>query len=273
MARAASGNHLIVVDVANVGFAYGEMVLGRRRYFDWNGVRCVQQYYGSRNIQTACVALASIVRYDAIPDDMLSSIAVAPVDDRHPDIDDIFCLQFAKDNGGFVLSNDNFRNLPEKLAQHPQLADLGPWCHEWLSKVRISYMFVRVDLNGVKFCPSSQPFEVPYGHGSGAAASAATGSASRTVSTASAIFDSPVAKADSSVITDLTTSTFRYFGVILQQFNGEPYGPEYLKVEQGQKVSVIDVESDWALVQCDAAAILPGWVPLDYVQKMNLIDV
>ena len=69
------------------------------------------------------------------------------MDDRHPDVDDLFGLQYAKEHGGFPLTNDNFRNLQEKILEHPGLVDLNDWCDAWLSKVRISYMFVGDELS------------------------------------------------------------------------------------------------------------------------------
>ena len=64
------------------------------------------------------------------------------MDDRHPVVDDLFWLRYVKEHGGFLLTGDNFRDLQQKTQELPGLAELDDWCDAWLSKVRISYIYI-----------------------------------------------------------------------------------------------------------------------------------
>ena len=119
---------------------------------------------------------------------------------------------------------------------------------------------------GDQFCPSSNLFEVPYGHGRNAPAS--------TLEAPSLAHSPlPLALREGSATSDVSVSAQSQFGSMLHGFDGTTYGEGYLVVFKGEQVSVLEVEDQWAMVQCHVSQTAPDWVPTNYVQRLSEQEV
>ena len=125
-------------------------------------------------------------------------------------------------------------------------------------------MFVGGEMTTIDFCPSTNPFEVPYGHGRDSPASTPE---------VSPVAHQPLALGDGSVISDVSVSAQSQFGYMLHGFNGEPYGEGYLVVSRGEQVSVLGVEDQWTMVQCHGSHNACCWVPTAFVRRHSEQDV
>ena len=119
---------------------------------------------------------------------------------------------------------------------------------------------------GDQFCPSSNLFEVPYGHGRNA-----PGSTLEAPSLAHPPL--PLALREGSATSDVSVSAQSQCGYRLHGFNGTTYGEGYLVVFKGEQVSVLEVEDQWARVQCHGSQAARGWVPTNYVQRLSQQEV
>ena len=115
-----------------------------------------------------------------------------------------------------------------------------------------------------RFCPSSHLFEVPYGIERNAPPNTVEASPGD---------EQPLAHGDGSILSEIPVSDQSQFGYMVHHFDGEPYGEGYLVVAQGEQVNVLEVEDQWARVQCHGSQNAPGWVPTNFVRRLSEQDV
>ncbi|EER14984.1 hypothetical protein Pmar_PMAR023307 [Perkinsus marinus ATCC 50983] len=111
------GRAEIVLNAANLGFAYGSACLGRSSTFDWRGVLSAWHYYKIRGIERCLVAVnESLLRHNPdVPLELKDSLSKAPPRDGMKDLDDLLTIRLAMVNDAQFVDNDNYRDWVERL--------------------------------------------------------------------------------------------------------------------------------------------------------------
>ncbi|EER14982.1 hypothetical protein Pmar_PMAR023305 [Perkinsus marinus ATCC 50983] len=111
------GRAEIVLNAANLGFAYGSACLGRSSTFDWRGVLTAWHYHKIRGIERCLVAVnESLLRHNPdVPLELKDSLSKAPPRDGMKDLDDLLTIRLAMVNDAQFVDNDNYRDWVERL--------------------------------------------------------------------------------------------------------------------------------------------------------------
>ena len=153
----------VVVDVANAGYRYGMDIFGRNKFFSWQAVPVIKEYYERQGLRVVFLCKNRVERDHALPPWLVGTVSILPVDDRHRDLDDIFCARYAMESGCSLVSNDNFRDMRVLGQEYESLKGLTDWCLRTLPHRRISFFFVRLEDPKTRrkfgqYVPSSDPW-------------------------------------------------------------------------------------------------------------------
>lgn len=154
------GKLLVVLDAANIGFAYGRGAgPGGRDKFDATGIKCAIEYFYLRCSNVICTAFipAAFLRCRPGPGSTHSSVngqnALMQTDEWERldgmvqsgvlvvvpagDDDDVYAIHYARLHAGFIVSNDLFGSHVHKVASTSKRKAL----QLWLQDNRCGYTF------------------------------------------------------------------------------------------------------------------------------------
>lgn len=137
---------LVVLDAANIGYFYGNGV------FDANGIVFALDYFSILNIETKAFIPSAFFRAKprdgskgnglmeteelAILNELVGSFSLSVVPSG--DNDDLYIIKYAKENNGFIISNDFFTDHIRNIGNHSSKQSM----FHWIRENRCSYTFV-----------------------------------------------------------------------------------------------------------------------------------